>query len=504
MLPELEELRRRQAEVSALSDALAVLGWDQLTYLPLRGAGARGRQMAVLARLIHERSIDPAIGRLLDRLEPQLDLYKPDTDTASLIRVTRRLYERALRVPAEFVAEATEHFALIYAAWERARPANDFARVEPLLEKTLALSLRYADYFPESQHPLDAFIADNDYGLTTAEVRAVFAELRAGLVPLVEAIAQQPPADNACLHQVFAEARQWDFSLQVIKRLGYDLERGRLDKTAHPFMTILGEDDCRITTRVKVDDLGDCLFSCIHETGHAFYEMGVRPELHTTILRGGTSAAVHESQSRLWENLVGRSRAFWTYFYPRLQRKFGKQLRDVPFETFYRAINRVERSLLRTDADEVTYNLHVMIRFELEAEMLEGALAIRDLPEAWHARYQADLGLRAPDDRDGVLQDVHWYAGYIGGSFQGYTLGNIMSAQFFQAARTALPDLDKQIARGRFSALLKWLGKHLYQHGSKFTAAELLQRVTGGPLSVTPYLAYLRAKYAELYQLSLS
>jgi carboxypeptidase Taq len=496
------ELRRRQAEISYLRDAAAILNWDELTYLPEKAADGRGRQIGLLARLAHERRIDPAIGKLLDQLEPRLERLKPESDDAALIRVTRREYDQATRLPPEFVAEFSEHTSRTYAAWAQARSLNDFAAVRPLLEKTLEFSLRYAGFFPESQHPLDAFIAESDYGLTTAEVRAVFADLRAGLVPLVEAIGAQPLADASCLQQVFPEAKQWDFSLQVIKKLGYDFTCGRLDKTAHPFMANLGEHDQRITTRVNERDLGDCLFSCIHETGHAFYEQGIRPELHPTVLGTGTSAGVHESQSRLWENLVGRSREFWIYFYPKLQRKFGKQLRGVPFETFYRAINRVARSLIRTEADEVTYNLHVIIRFDLEADMLEGKLAIRDLPEAWHARYQADLGLRAPDDRDGVLQDVHWFTGPIGGAFQGYTLGNIMSAQFYGAAQAALPNLSDQIAKGRFSPLLKWLGKNVYQHGAKFTAAELLQRVTGGPLSVDSYLAYLRRKYGELYPLA--
>jgi carboxypeptidase Taq len=250
---------------------------------------------------------------------------------------------------------------------------------------------------------------------------------------------------------------------------------------------------------VKEDDLGDALFSTMHEAGHALYEQGIHPDYEGTPLARGTSAGVHESQSRLWENLVGRSRGFWQCFYPQLQAVFPDQLGSVPLETFYRAINKVERSLIRTDADEVTYNLHVMIRFDLELALLEGSLAVRDLPEAWRERYRADLGIVPPDDRDGVLQDVHWYHGSIGGGFQGYTLGNILSAQFFDSAVRAHPEIPTQIAQGEFVTLHTWLKENLYQHGRKYTAPEIIERATGEPLTITPYIRYLKTKYGELY-----
>ncbi len=497
----MQDLRARLLEIDDLSRAAAVLEWDQATYMPAGGAAGRGRQMATLLRLAHEKFTDAAVGRLLDKLEPYAAGLPYDSDEASLVRLTRRLYDKRTRIPADFVSKMNEHGAESYQVWTQARPANDFARVQPYLEKTLDFSRQLADFFPGYDHIADPLIDFADYGMKAADVRAIFADLRAQLVPIVQAITSRPPADDACLKQTYPEAQQLAFGQAVIKVLGYDFQRGRQDKTPHPFMTSFGVGDVRITTRVKLNDLSDALFSTIHESGHALYEQGLSPDLEGTPLADGTSAGVHESQSRLWENVVGRSRGFWQHFYPQLQAAFPAQLVGVDLETFYRAINKVSPSLIRTDADEVTYNLHVMIRFDLELALLEGRLAVRDLPEAWHARYHSDLGVRAPDDRDGVLQDVHWYGGRIGGSFQGYTLGNIMSAQFYEAALRAQPDIPAQIAQGKFDALRGWLTEHIYRHGSKFTAGELLERATGRPLTIEPYLRYLRSKYGELYPL---
>jgi carboxypeptidase Taq len=337
--------------------------------------------------------------------------------------------------------------------------------------------------------------------MKAASVRTLFAELREELVPLVEAITSQPPADGSPLHRQFPEAEQLAFGVEVIKQFGYDFQRGRQDKTAHPYCTKFALGDVRITTRVKENDLGEALFSTMHESGHAMYEQGVGQALDGTPLNGGTSAGVHESQSRLWENIVGRSRGFWNHFYPKLQAAFPQQLGSVPLDAFYRAINKVERSLIRTDADEVTYNLHVMMRFDFELEMLEGKLAVRDLPDAWHARFQSDMGITPPDHRDGALQDVHWFAGIVGGSFQGYTLGNILSALFYDSALKAHPEIPAEIEQGKFSTLHNWMRENIYRHGSKFTAPDLIQRATGSGLTIDPYIRYLRTKYGELYQL---
>lgn len=497
--PQLTELKARLAEIYDLEMTAALLNWDQTTYMPPGGAAARGRQLATLGRIIHEKQIDPAIGRLLDGLRTYEESLPPDSPDAALIRVARRDYERATRVPATFMAELYQHTAASYDVWSRARPENDVAAVLPYLERTLDLSRRLAAFFPGYDHIADPLIDMADYGMRAATIKQVFAELRQGLLPLVEQVTAQPPVDDSCLRQFFPEAQQLAFGIEVITALGYDFTRGRQDKTLHPFMIKFSLNDVRITTRFDEYDLGSALFSTIHEAGHAMYEQGIAPEFEGTPLASGTSAGMHESQSRLWENIVGRSRPFWEHFYPRLQAMFPDQLDHVSLETFYRAINKVQRSLIRTEADEVTYNLHVILRFDLELALLEGTLAVRDLPEAWHERYRSDLGVTPPDYRDGVLQDVHWYGGLIGGAFQGYTLGNIMSAQLFEAALRDHPDIPQQIERGEFGILRVWMREHVYRHGRTLNADDILRRATGRSLDVQPYLAYLWRKYGEMY-----
>ena len=497
----LNDLKRRLLEISDLNAAGSVLNWDQATYMPAGGAAARGRQGALLHRLAHERLIEQVLGRLLDDLGPYAEGLPDDSDDARLIHVTRRDFARAIKLPAEFVARGNEHAAASYDAWTRARPANDFAVMRPFLEKTLDISREYANYHSPYRHIADPMIEDADEGMTTASIRDLFDALRAELVPIVRAITDQAPADDGCLRASFGEPQQLSFGRAVVEHLGYDFSRGRLDKTHHPFCTRFGSNDVRITTRVRDNDLGDALFSTIHEAGHALYELGVSPELDGTPLGHGTSAGVHESQSRLWENVVARSLPFWTHFYPELQRTFPGQFDSIPLDTFYRAVNKVERSLIRTDADEVTYNLHVMVRFELELSLLEGRLRVQDLPEAWRTGMQSALGVTPPDDRDGCLQDVHWYFGWIGGGFQSHTIGNILSAQFYAAAIAAHPEIPHAIERGAFDTLHAWLRDNIYRHGRKFQPNELIARATGAPMSIQPYVQYLRTKYGALYRL---
>jgi carboxypeptidase Taq len=497
----LEELRYRLAEIGDLGAAGAVLGWDQATYMPAGGAPARARQGATLSRLAHEKAVDPALGKLIDSLVPYAASLPYESDAASLVRVAKRDFEKAIKVPADYVARASAAGSASYDAWTRARPADDFATMAPFLERTIELAREYAGFFAPYGHIADPLIDGADEGMTTASVRALFAELRRELKPIVQAIAAQPVADDHALHGSFGEPAQLAFGRAVVERIGYDFERGRLDKTHHPFSTRFSTGDVRITTRVDPHDIGQSLFSIIHEAGHALYEQGVAAGLDGTPLGNGTSAGVHESQSRLWENVVGRGRGFWEHFYPVLQDTFPDPFRDVTLETFYRAINRVERSLIRTDADEVTYNLHIMVRFDLEVDLLEGRLQVKDLPQAWRARMAEDLGVAPVDDRNGCLQDVHWYGGSLGGGFQGYTIGNILSAQFYAAAVKAHPEIPGEIAAGRFDTLHAWLAGNLYRHGRKFTPDELVARATGGAMSIAPYLAYLRGKYGEFYRL---
>jgi carboxypeptidase Taq len=497
----LAELKARLREIADLHAANAVLSWDQATFMPEGGADARGRQMAMLSRLAHERLVAPDIGRLIDALAPYGESLPPVSDDARLIRVARRNFEKAIKVPADYVARANAHGSASYQEWTRARPANDFKSMVPYLEKTLDLSREYSQFFAPYAHIADPHIDDADEGMNAALVGKLFGELKRGLRPLVDAICDQPEADDSCIRQEFARPRQLEFARSAAEEIGYDFHRGRLDLTHHPFCTKFSAGDVRITTRVNDRDLGDALFSTLHESGHAMYEQGVDPALAGTPLGHGASAGVHESQSRLWENIVARSRGFWEHFYPLLQREFADELADVPLETFHRAINKVARSLIRTDADEVTYNLHIMLRFDLELRMLEGRLAVKDLAEAWRAAMQADLGIEPPDDRDGCLQDVHWYSGAIGGAFHSYTIGNILAAQFYAAALNAHPEISGEIPRGAFARLHGWLRENIYRHGAKFPPDELVRHATGAAMSMQPYLGYLREKYGALYRL---
>lgn len=495
------ELKSRLAEVYDLNMIGALLNWDSSTYMPLDGAPARGRQMGLIARIGHEKMTDPAIGRLLDELHAYEESLPYDSDEASLIRVARREYERAIRVPAAFMAKLQEHIAETFDVWTRARPANDFKRVQGMLEKTVDLSRQLASYFPGYQHIIDPLISYSDYGMKAADIRAIFADLRNQLLPLIKTITSQDDVDDGFLHQPYSTEKQLAFGLNVIKLYGYDFNRGRQDLTHHPYTTKFSLSDVRITTRVKENDLCEALFGTLHESGHAIYEQGINLAYEGTPLASGASSGVHESQSRTWENLIGRSRGFWEFFYPKLKEIFPTQLSSISVDRYYRAINKVQRSLIRTDADEVTYNLHPIIRFDLELRMLEGTLEVRDLPQAWDERYANDIGITPPNDRDGVLQDVHWYSGIIGGAFQGYTLGNIMSAQFYAEAVKAHPEINEQIASGEFTTLSAWLKQAIYQHGAKFTADELLHRVTGQGLSIEPYVTYLKNKYSSIYKL---
>jgi carboxypeptidase Taq len=497
----LVELKQRLREISDLNAAGDVLNWDQATYMPEGGAGARGRQRAMLDRLAHERGVEPALGTLIDALAHHGESLPYDSDDASLIRVARREYQKKIKIPPDHVERATAHSSASYDAWTRARPASDFATMVPYLERTLDLSREYSSYFAPYKHVADPHIDDADEGMTTASISGLFGELKRQLVPMGRAICEQPAPDDSSLRQTFAKAAQFDFALHVAECLGYDLKRGRLDLTHHPFSTRLSAGDVRIATRISENDLGDALFSTLHEAGHAMYEQGISAALDGTPLGQGVSAGVHESQSRLWENVVARSRGFWKHFYPLLQRTFAEQLSGVPLSAFHRAINKVARSLIRTDADEVTYNLHIMLRFDLEIKLLESELRVKDLPEAWHAAMQADLGVAPSDDRDGCLQDAHWYSSYIGGQFQSYTIGNILSAQFYAAALKAHPDIPHEIAGGEFGTLYGWLRENLYRHGSKFAPNNLVERATGTAMQMGPYLDYLREKYGALYRL---
>lgn len=485
-----------------LEAATWVLEWDQMTHMPGGGAPARGRQLATLGRLAHELVVSDAFGRVLDDAARAVDALAPEDPRRASVRLARRRRDRATRLPSGFVVALRTHLAESYEVWARARPSDDFAAVRPLLERTVELSRRLSDFFPEADHPADPHIDEADPGLDAAQVDALFAALRPGLRSLLEEIRARPAPDVSFLAGDFDPEAQLAFGRRVVERLGYDFGRGRQDLTHHPFMVRFSIGDVRITTRVRRDDLGDALFSTVHEAGHAMYEQGIDPAHEGTLVANGASAWVHESQSRLWENHVARSEPFWRFFLPELRAAFPGALDGVELGDFVRAINRVEPSLVRVDADQLTYDLHVMIRVELERALLEGRLTVAELPDAWDAAYARDLGVRPPGPGLGVLQDVHWYAGTIGGSFQGYTFGNVLSAQVFDAALAARPSIPDEMADGRFDGLRSWLVEHLYRHGSALEPAELVTRATGRPLEVEPYLRLLRRKLGPLHGLS--
>ena len=496
----LQTLKARLAEVIDLIYTRNLLDWDEQTYMPPGGADGRAEQVGTLSKIIHEKYTADELGRLIEEAGEEVKGLPADSDEAALVRLAARDYRRQKRIPTELMAEIGRATAAAHTVWAKARAEKDFAAFRPMLEHIFDLKRQQAECFPERASIYDPLMDEFEPGMLTAQVREVFAGLKRDLVPLVKAIAAKPQVDDAVLHLPYDEHTQWEVAVEVVKHFGYDFERGRVDTTAHPFTTSLSLNDVRITTRVFPDLLTSLLMSNMHECGHALYEQGLGPALIRTPLADGASYGIHESQSRMWENLVGRSRGFWKFFYPRLQAAFPQQLKSTGLDAFYRAINKVEPSLIRVEADEVTYNLHTMLRFELEVDVLEGRLAVRDLPAAWNAKVKEYLGIDVPDDGQGVLQDVHWSAGYLG-YFPSYTLGNIASVQFFQTACRELPAIPAEIERGEFASLLGWLRKNIHRHGKKFTAPELIERVTGSPLTAVPYVEYLQQKYSEVYSL---
>ena len=497
----LKPLKTRLNEVHDLQAALAVLGWDQQVNMPPGGAEHRASQLSTLSRIQHDLFTADETARLLETAEAEGGDLPYDSDDAALLRVTRHDFDLATRLPSDLVAEISRVTTLAHEAWAKARAADDYPAFKPWLQQILDLNRQTAEHLGYADRPYDALLDQYEPGMKTAAVATLFEELKTAQIPLIRAIAAQADRiDNRVLKREFPEAAQEAFGLKVAETLGYDFQRGRLDRAVHPFTTGFGSNDVRITTRYEAHWLPGSLFGTVHETGHALYEQGSAASISGTPLEGGTSLGIHESQSRLWENLVGRSRAFWQYFFPRLQAAFPAALDGVGLEDFYRAINRAEPSLVRVEADEVTYNMHIIIRFELENDLLEGKLSVDDAPAAWNAKYQEYLGVQPPNNRLGILQDVHWAGGMIG-YFPTYTLGNLMSVPFFNKAVEAHPEIPAEIAQGQFGTLLGWLQENIYRHGRKYLPAELFERVTGEQMSAQPYIAYLRSKYGELYDL---
>ncbi len=495
------ELKSRDRDIMLLTHTSAILGWDQETYLPSKGIDERSAQLALLHGLTHERTIAPENRSLLDAAGANADgdPSLPPLDRAFLRRYRRR-YERAVKLPQELVVTLAEKTSRAQAVWVEAREADDFPRFAPHLQGLLDLLLEVADRVGYDEHPYDALLDQYEPFMKTSSVDRIFTGLREQLVPIVEAIAAAPQVDASILEREFPVAAQERFGRTVMDALGYSRDRGRLDVSAHPFTTTLGFDDVRITTRYNERFFNSAIFGTMHEVGHGLYELGFAEELRGTLLAEGTSLGIHESQSRMWENMIGRSRPFWRHFYPILRSHFPDVLADVDAEGFYRAINRVAPSLIRVEADEVTYALHVILRFELEKALVSRTLSVKDLPEAWRAKSRELLGVEPANDREGVLQDIHWSMGGIG-YFPTYALGNLYAAAFMQRINRDLPALWTEVGEGNCSSLLSWLRTHIHRHGSARTAEELCVEITGQPLSAEPFINYVREKYRDIYGL---
>jgi carboxypeptidase Taq len=494
MADALERLKERLVEVTDLGKVMRLLSWDQQTVMPPAGTTHRADQAATVQRLAHELFTDPAVGTFLDELRPVEESLDPDSDDAALIRLTRREYEKAVNVPSSLRAAMARAAAEARPVWVKAKMEADFPSFLPVLERIVELKLEYVDCVAEgAAERYDVLLDDYEPQTTTAEVRTLFEELKPPLVELIADLRERD-VDDSFLHGDFPPERQRALSHDVIELFGHRPGSWRIDPTEHPFASGAGRDDVRITTNYHPDSL-ESLFSTMHEYGHGLYTHQLPQHLERLPTGLYCSLGIHESQSRLWENLVGRSLPFWQRFYPRVQETYPEKLADVDLERFHAGIHAVKPGLIRIQADEVTYGMHVMLRFELEQDIVEGRAELRDLPQRWNEKMWEYLGVEVPDDGQGVLQDVHWSGGSIG-YFSTYLVGTVASVQIWEAAGRDLPELEEQVGRGEFAPLREWLGEHVHAHGRKFSPQETLLRATGSPLSAQPYLDYLRATYA--------
>lgn len=498
----LGKLKTLLHEYSDLHRTIGLLEWDQQTYMPAGGSEGRSYELGTLYKIAHEKITATEIGELLESLNVYSQQLDPDSDDARFLKVTARRHNRKIRVPAVWVEEFARVTGAAFKVWESARATSDYGAFKPYLKNIVEMRREFSDFFEPYDHIYDPLLEEFEPGMKTAEVQAIFSWLRPRQVELIRAITERPQVDDSFLHQPFGEEAQWAFGVEVISRFGYDWQHGRQDRAAHPFTQTVSRGDVRITTRFLPEYLPSALFSTTHECGHALYEMGTDPGLARTMLDQGTSMAIHESQSRFYENFLSRSNNFWIYFYPRLQAYFPAQLAGIPLAVFYKGINKVAPSLIRVEADEATYNLHIMLRLELEIALIEGRLSVDDLPEAWNEGMQNFLGIAPTNDATGVLQDVHWSSGYFG-YFPTYALGNLIAAQLWEQINQEIPALGEEIRRGEYSSVSAWMKEKIHRHGAKFEPQELIQRITGRGIDPAPYLRYLQAKYGEIYGLAL-
>jgi carboxypeptidase Taq len=491
-----KELRGRLAEIADLGKTISLLGWDQQVMMPPGGAAVRAEQLGTVGRIAHQKFIDPAVGSLIDDLRGWAEQHEYDSTEASLVRVAAKDWEKASKVSPDLRAEMSRSAALANPVWVEARKTNDFKSFLPVLRKNLDLRKRYIECFEVDDEPYDIVLDDYERGMRTKEVRRIFDYLKEHHAPLVKEVAARGESETR-VHN-FAIEPQKVFELEVLREFGFTEDAWRLDPTVHPFASGTGVTDIRITTRYFTEHLGG-LFGTMHEFGHGLYENQVDPSLERTPLARGVSLGMHESQSRMWENLVGRSQPFWRRFFPRLQELQPDALAGYDVERWYREVNTVEPTLIRVEADETTYNLHIILRFELEQAMLADEFPLEQLPEEWNRRIWDYLGIEVPNDTEGVLQDVHWSGGSIG-YFPTYALGNLISAQIWEKITAEVPGLEEGFEQGEFGPLRDWLRENLHRHGRKFSPRETLELVSGSPeIDPAPYVRYLREKLAPIY-----
>ncbi len=482
--------------------AVSVLSWDQQTQMPRGGNSARARQLATLSRISHEMMTSDEMRRLLEDSAKEVADEEYGSNPTSTVRVLQQDFEEATKLPADFVAKWAQETTLADEVWVKARAESDFSIFQPTLEKLMDMAREMADYYGYDENPYDALLGQYERGITTAEVKQIFDDHKPALVELIAQISENADAvDNSVVRQDFPADPQREFALKMIEAIGFDFNRGYQAVSVHPFCTHFSSNDVRITTRFEEDFFNPAFFGMLHEAGHGVYEQGISQSLEGTPMASGTSLAVHESQSRMIENLVGRSKEFWSWALPQAKEVFPNQFGDVDLDTFYKAINKVSPSFIRVEADEVTYNMHIILRFELEIELISGQLEVADVPEAWNSRFQDYFGITPSNDAQGCLQDVHWSAG-LQGYFATYALGNLLSVQYYNQALKAHPNIPNEFAQGKFDTLLTWLNENIHQHGRKFTSAELTKRVTGESIQSRDYIAYLQSKFGDIYGLN--
>lgn len=484
-------------QIADIRNAAAVLEWDQETYLPEKGGAMRGRQLATLRGIAHEWFADEGLGKMLEDLLENKKLTK--SEQKNILR-TKEDFDKNKKYTTAFVHELSMTTNECYHAWIKARKKNDFFVFEPSLKKMIELKKQEADLLGYRDHPYDALVNDFEKGTHVKMLDTIFDEVKIALKDFLDTIKKSAGVHNKILHQHFDKNKQWEFGLFLLKNMGFDFLSGRQDISEHPFTTSFNNHDVRITTRIDENDFANMAWSCIHEGGHALYEQGLPATQYGLPCGEAASLAIHESQSRFWENYIGRGLPFWKHFYPKLQTFFPEQFRNIPLKDFYKAINQVKPSLIRTEADEITYHFHIMIRYELEKKLIRGELSTQDLRTAWNDLYHTYLGVKVPDDKSGVLQDVHWCHGSFG-YFPTYSLGSFYAAQFFHKANQAIPDLKSRIEAGDLKTMLQWLRDNIHQYGRMYEANELCEKVTGERLNFKYFMNYVKSKYRSIYDL---